>query len=244
MASALRPLTRLGSNVLRRTLVLSSRPSPLIRAAAPRHQELRRSSSSISNGSSNSKRLRVTMDNKLVTFDHLFLRDACKCPRCVHPSTQQKLFRTVDIPESIFPKTSEFLPNGTLRITWNNDIPGIPAEGEEPHVSEYSPERLKTYSSLRSRIRARYNDQSQVIWDKRVMERDVQWMEYKDYMKSDRALFGALRALSTHGLVFVRGIPDDSDAVEGLAERIGNLKDTFYGRTWDVKSVKESKNIA
>lgn len=70
------------------------------------------------------------------------------------------------------------------------------------------------------------------------------WVEYDKYMKSDSALLGALRMLRSHGLVFIRGIPDDSDAVEGLAERIGNLKHTFYGKTWDVKSIKDSKNIA
>lgn len=241
MTFTFRFLTRLGStapSLFRRTH-LALRSSSHI-CAIPRQPELTRSYSSVtSNG--NGKRLRVTLDNKLAVFDHIFLRDACTCPRCVHPSTQQKLFRTVDIPESIFPQSSEVLPNGNLRVTWNSDVPGVP---EEPHVSEYSAEWLKTYSSLRNRVRARYNDQSQVIWDKRIMERDVLWVEYKDYMKSDRSLFEALKALASHGLVFVRGIPDDSDAVEGLAERIGNLKDTFYGRTWDVKSIKESKNIA
>lgn len=76
------------------------------------------------------------------------------------------------------------------------------------------------------------------------MDKEVKWVDYKQYMESDKALLETLKFLSSHGLVFIRGIPDSSDAVEDLAERIGNLKHTFYGKTWDVKSVKESKNIA
>ena len=53
-----------------------------------------------------------------------------------------------------------------------------------------------------------------------------------------------MKQLERYGLLFIRNIPDDPDAVEGIAERIGNIKNTFYGKTWDVKSVPDSKNIA
>ncbi|TGZ85032.1 Clavaminate synthase-like protein [Ascodesmis nigricans] len=191
-----------------------------------------------------SKRITVEVDGKMTRFDNIFLRDSCSCPRCLHPSTQQKLFRTVDIPKGVRPKSTTTLPDGSLQITWLNDLPGPPEAAAEEHVSTYTPEFLARYATHRERVRARFNSPAYCLWNKRQMESDVMWVEYDKYMKSDSALLGALRMLRSHGLVFIRGIPDDSDAVEGLAERIGNLKHTFYGKTWDVKSIKDSKNIA
>jgi len=44
--------------------------------------------------------------------------------------------------------------------------------------------------------------------------------------------------------LFLRNVPDSEKSVEEIAGRIGTLKDTFYGRTWDVKSKPKAKNIA
>ncbi|KAA8909024.1 hypothetical protein FN846DRAFT_776767 [Sphaerosporella brunnea] len=182
----------------------------------------------------------VKVDGQYFQFDYFFLRDACTCPRCVHPSTQQKLFQTTDIPIDVRPQAAEALVDGSLRIMWRNDIPTF-----DSHESYYSLEFLRRYSTLRNRIRARYNDQRQILWDKKMMGKDVLYIDYSDYMTSDEALFRAVKHLSLYGLMFIRGIPKQQhDAIEGLASRIGNLKNTFYGMTWDVKSVKDSKNIA
>ncbi|KAF8251447.1 Clavaminate synthase-like protein, partial [Wilcoxina mikolae CBS 423.85] len=188
------------------------------------------------------KRLNVELDGQFVSFDQLFLRDACSCPHCIHPSTQQKLFQTTDIPYDVRADFTETLSDGSLRVRWKNDI-SIP--GVEVHESIYTPDFLRRYSTLRNRVRARHNDQRQILWDKRKMESDVLYISYSDYMNSDEALFRAVRQLSLYGLMFIRGVPEGQhDAIEGMAERIGNLKNTFYGKTWDVKSVKYSKNIA
>jgi len=188
------------------------------------------------------KRLNVELDGQFVSFDQLFLRDACSCPHCIHPSTQQKLFQTTDIPYDVRADFTETLSDGSLRVRWKNDIP-IP--GVEVHESIYTPDFLRRYSTLRNRVRARLNDQRQILWDRKKMESDVLYINYSDYMSSDEALFRAIKQLSLYGLMFIRGVPEGQhDAIEGMAERIGNLKNTFYGKTWDVKSVEESKNIA
>jgi gamma-butyrobetaine dioxygenase len=191
-------------------------------------------------GTGHAKRMNVRVGGQWVQFDHLFLRDACSCPRCVHPSTQQKLFQTTDIPVDIRPQSAETLVDGSLRILWKNDIPTFPE-----HESHYSADFLRRYSTMRNRVRARYNDQRQILWDKKMMENDLLYIDYADYMNSDKAVFRAVKQLSLYGLMFIRGIPEGKhDAIEGMANRIGNLKNTFYGMTWDVKSIKDSKNIA
>jgi len=191
------------------------------------------------------KRLRITIGGQILPFDSLFLRDACRCVHCVHPSTQQKLFQTTDIPYEVRPQLFEARKDGSVRIVWKNDLVTPQNPTGQQHESVYDFEFLRRYATLRNRVRARFNDQRQILWDRKVMEKDVLFVDYEDYMKDDQALFKAVKQLSLYGLIFIKGIPAGmSDAVEGMAERIGNLKNTFYGKTWDVKSIKDSKNIA
>ncbi|OQO04189.1 hypothetical protein B0A48_10799 [Cryoendolithus antarcticus] len=63
-------------------------------------------------------------------------------------------------------------------------------------------------------------------------------------MQDDSTLLTALRQLQTHGLVFLTEVPGSPESVARIAERIGPLKNTFYGMTWDVRSVPAAKNVA
>lgn len=116
----------------------------------------------------------------------------------------------------------------------------------EAHVSTYDIAFLRKYAELRYRLRHNYNDRRQVMWDARLMKKDMLWVDYDDYMTSDLKLYEAVTHLSLYGLLFLRGVPEtpNQDAVERIAERIGNIKTTLYGKTWDVKNAPDAKNIA
>lgn len=228
--------------------------SPTPRQQAPQQQQRKEKRhgllprvNPLSIGPAQSKVTRITileLDGELVAFDNVFLRDACTCPRCVHPSTQQKLFETSDISYDVRPKVQSALDGGTLRIEWADDIPSY-NEGE-PHISHYTIDFLRGNAELRYKLRKSFNDRRYVLWDKRLVIQDMLWIDYKDYMTSDQKLYEAVRHLSLYGLIFLRGLPETpkQNAVEGVAERIGNIKNTFYGKTWDVMNVKGAKNIA
>jgi alpha-ketoglutarate-dependent taurine dioxygenase len=63
-------------------------------------------------------------------------------------------------------------------------------------------------------------------------------------MHDDATLFRALQQLHIYGMLIVRNVPDDENSVSNIGERIGPIKTTFYGYTWDVRSVPEAKNVA
>lgn len=178
-------------------------------------------------------------------FDNIFLRDACDCARCIHPETQQKLFQTTDIPDKIHPTSITRLHDGAVRIEWANDIEEESCS-RVSHYSTYSPRFLRNYTGLREAVRARYDDRRQILWTRKTMESKDLWINYSDYISSDDSLWSALKHISLYGLVFIREVPllPDHSAVEKVAARIGNIKDTFYGKTWDVKNMPNSKNIA
>jgi alpha-ketoglutarate-dependent taurine dioxygenase len=75
------------------------------------------------------------------------------------------------------------------------------------------------------------------------MERGC-WLEYEDYMNDASSLKSAVSALRRDGLIFVKNVPPEASSVSKVAERIGPLRNTFYGATWDVRSVADAKNVA
>ncbi len=168
------------------------------------------------------------------------LRDSCTCPLCKDPSSTQKTFQTTDIPPNIEADSVEALEDRGVKITWKNDIPGFGPD----HVSTFSKGWLHAHLSPRSMAVARFEPLQYRIWHKERITRELESIKYKDYMKDDKILHRALLFLNTHGLLILKGVPESETAVEDIASRMGKLRDTFYGRTWDVKSVPEAKNVA
>jgi gamma-butyrobetaine dioxygenase len=173
-------------------------------------------------------------------FNPVLLRDSCVCPKCVDPSTQQKNFQSTDIPENIIAKDARVLKDGTIEIIWENDIKGF----GESHITKLPKDFFYLHNSRHKIALDRHGLRSPITWDRECIRRNLEYVNYEEYMTTDEALFTALRQLIEYGLLLVRKVPDSEQAVENIASRIGTLRDSFYGRTWDVKSVPEAKNVA
>ncbi|KAL2106283.1 hypothetical protein VUR80DRAFT_6953 [Thermomyces stellatus] len=63
-------------------------------------------------------------------------------------------------------------------------------------------------------------------------------------MHNDEAYWRALFDLEAYGLVFLKNVPREEGQVAQVGLRIGNLQETFYGRTWDVVSKPDAENVA
>jgi gamma-butyrobetaine dioxygenase len=186
------------------------------------------------------KRLNLQDDAFTTSYDFIFLRDSCSCASCIDPSTSQKVFNTADISNKITCKSVNVLPDKSVEIEWENDMNGYSPN----HKSVFSYKFLKQYSNLKRVNAARYNDQQQVLWDRNIMERHASWFDYESYMADDKTLLDALKQLQLYGLIFLKKIPDEEHTIEKISSRIGEIRNTFYGRTWDVKSVPNAKNVA
>ena len=87
----------------------------------------------------------------------------------------------------------------------------------------------------------------QVYWDGDMMRANVLRVDYNTFLKDDEMLHRVLKQLHLYGLAYFVNVPSintDGAEISALASRIGEIKQTFYGKTWDVKSVPQSKNIA
>jgi hypothetical protein len=189
----------------------------------------------------NSADLRIEVDGQLYTYDNIFLRDLCPCPKCIDPSTRQKLFNTTDLDlDGTHPVSITVKSKGPLEIAW-----GEP-DGRQ-HISHYDADLLLRYSTKERKRRFRSPMPTQVYWDGDMMRNNVLRVDYETFLKDDEIMHRVLLQLHLYGLAYFVNVPSvntDGAEISALASRIGEIKQTFYGKTWDVKSVPQSKNIA
>lgn len=166
------------------------------------------------------------------------LRDMCTCPRCVDPSSHQKSFSTAEIPPDITISAVTELPYG-LQIEWANDLPGF----DDSHKSIFTRE---LFDAMASRGTSKILPQlpRRRRWDDAQFRDETSDLTYEAYMEDDATLYKALQQLHSHGLLFLDKVPESPESIKHIVNRIGPLKNTFYGETWDVRSVPKAKNVA
>ncbi|KAJ3023329.1 hypothetical protein HKX48_003613 [Thoreauomyces humboldtii] len=181
---------------------------------------------------------------KTSKFHHAWLRDNCPCSACIHPSNRQKLHSSADVDLSLSP-TSVFLKGTKLHIEW--------APGSINHPK--SPSNTQAHTTVIDTAWLKSNDPATVtqrrdallqptLWDAKQFETKKRDVTYDALMNTPEGLRVAVEELRDYGLLFVRGAPTGDVDVEGIAQRFGVLRNTFYGQSWDVRSVPDAKNIA
>ena len=175
------------------------------------------------------------------TFPYRWLRDACTCPSCIHPSTQQKLHRTSDTPASIAPESIETVNDG-VHISWAT---------ADRHRS-FFPKAFLTAHASPTALHSFHNDVPAALWPTAsalfsASGGDLE-IPYGDLAKS-RGLLRAITQLQRTGLLILRGVPCDDTSDEGceirkVAAHFAEVRGSFYGEVWNVKNVVESRNIA
>lgn len=190
---------------------------------------------------SSSERVYTTDSFKaFATENPILLRDVCHCPRCIDPSTHQREFRFADIPPNISVSSVEpDADTNTWKVRWKNDIPGYDAG----HVSIFPQSSLV---QLLDDVPASLDvHRTLSLWDKDKYAAETREIDCTQLLGDEHTLADALELIQRHGLIFVVNIPDDEHAVKKMVGRLTGLyRNTFYGESWDVRSVPQAKNVA
>lgn len=175
-----------------------------------------------------------------VSMSMLWLRDACQCHLCVSESSGQKRFATCDIPSDLEVDSLKVLEDGSLEVSWANDM----ALGSAGHVSTYPLALL--HEVVMARNPYKRHIPAREIWDSQSFEKDSQSREisYVHWMEDSLRFAEAFRNLYLWGIVVIKGVPQTEAAVEQVASRLGHLQATLYGPTWDVVSKPQAENVA
>ncbi|CAG8442413.1 9911_t:CDS:1 [Cetraspora pellucida] len=176
----------------------------------------------------NSVEIKWTDEKKVSNFNYIWLRDNCQCPLCIHSDSKQKLFLTSQVELDVKPINID-KDQETLKITWSS-------KSDSYHQSKYSFTFLRSFNQIKSLEHIKWNNS--IIQSKNI------WIKHDEYMNSDEKFFDSLKTLWKYGLLFIKDVPEKSDSIKNIVKRIGTLKYTFYGETFDVVSVPNAKNIA
>ncbi|WYZ38449.1 hypothetical protein EsH8_III_000363 [Colletotrichum jinshuiense] len=190
-----------------------------------------------------------SISKKYRILDAAWIRDRCPCPHCVSPSSGNKSFSTAEIPHDIKLSRLEQLSDGSVQIHWENDIPRAAAAS---HVSVFpanGKQSLKAISRESSVMFAGHpKDPSylnqKTFWDKSTLEPRLMSIDYADFIAGGPAFRKGALGLSRLGLLFLTNVPQTETAVADIALKFGAVKETFYGRTWDVISKPDAENVA
>lgn len=181
-----------------------------------------------------------------IQLSNLWLRDACACPQCVDPDSGQKNFSTTDLPDKSHVEHAELGPDGSLIVVWSSDQ----LSGGAAHTSTFPADEVRSWgvdTVPRGSVvspDAFYRMPWNRIMYEDMLSRGSCRVSYDAWVNDEGAFWKAFSDLQKTGLIFLTGVPDREHEVERIAGRIGTLQETFYGRTWDVKSKPQAENVA
>ena len=174
-----------------------------------------------------------------VAFTKEYLRDHCPCPKCIHETTRQKIYSSGASVVSRAIIDHIHMQNDGLHIFWACDV------NKGDHQGFYDLNWLVQHSSPSNVFQKNINHIFKPFhWDESILPLNDLWFDYADYMRRDESLLDLLSNLSVYGLAFLQNVEHSSKSVVNIAERIGSIRETFYGRTWDVTSTAAAKNAA
>lgn len=178
------------------------------------------------------------------------IRDNCSCTICRDPSSGQKSFSTPSINTSLGIKSVRRVDDG-LGVTFEDQrYPNNPDNGHETILTwdeiEVALKAKETYErdpppSLTSNV---LRNTGVVHWDKEILSEQVRKIDYHDYMQGGEAFWDAVIDICRFGIVFLKNVPRDEDSVVKITTQIANIRETFYGRTFDVVAKPDAENVA
>ncbi|MEM1377982.1 MAG: TauD/TfdA family dioxygenase [Pseudomonadota bacterium] len=162
-------------------------------------------------------------------FPYIWLRDTD--PSGFHPQTGERTFELTNVPLDIAPPHTE-ADDTSLLITWD--------ENSEP--SRFDLDWLKAHRPGQSRhdpadIEAKY-------WRAELGDEGVPRHDSAGILSSNDALLAWLIDTKRYGLSIVTSLAENTDAGTEIAKRVGHLRETNFGLTFEVMSKPDPNNLA
>lgn len=162
-------------------------------------------------------------------FPYIWLRDAD--PSGFHPQTGERVFELTSVALDIAPNAVE-ITKSALVITW----PGV----AEPSLFDLN--WIKAHRPGQRRADAA--DIARNAWRAELGGAGVPRHDAAGILASDAALANWMVDTKRFGLSIVTGLADTTDAGMDVARRVGHLRETNFGLTFEVVSKPDPNNLA
>ncbi|XP_068117613.1 gamma-butyrobetaine dioxygenase [Hyperolius riggenbachi] len=172
-------------------------------------------------------------DGEQSLYPYVWLRDNCQCPDCFLLSAKARRlpFEILDV--NIGLKNMNLSNTKKISITWPDD-----------HQSDFDSEWLKK-RCFSKKSRTEMHDElflpEHEYWD---CDLKIPSLSYKDVLHCDHTAYKWLCTLRKVGIVMLEGAPVTQGELATLGKRIGYMRHTFYGYTWQVQDKTDANNVA
>jgi gamma-butyrobetaine dioxygenase len=153
----------------------------------------------------------------------LWLRDNCRCPACRHPDNDQRLFDIADLPTEV-------------RIAGARVADGAV-------LLDFAPDGHKGRIPVAWLRRIDGDEPEPQLWGAEMAKR-LPRADYNAVRRDPAALRRVLEAVRVYGFAVLVGVPSRPGQVIEVAELFGFVRETNYGRLFDVRAVANPSNLA
>ena len=172
--------------------------------------------------------LRLSDGGEPVELGALWLRDSAEDPDSRDPVSGQRLFAITEIPEDLRVESAT-LVGGRVQVRFT---PG-------DHRSEFDAAGL--LAAARSNPRDERNETAKHLWRRASDLGEIRRVPYGEYL-SDRT--PALMSVVRDGFALLSEVPSLEGQVTEVAETFGFVRETNYGRIFDVRIEPDATNLA
>lgn len=170
--------------------------------------------------------LLVWADGRDRVFPYLWMRD--NCPSFI-TANGQRLVDTGEIPADIAPSKVRLVGKRAVEIVWQPDR----------HVSRYDVDWLRGYADGSNGIR-----RTARLWDARTMRSKLPRASFRAISQEPAALENWLQAVCDFGFAILHHVPTTPGTIEDVVRLFGYVRETNYGRVFDVRATPNPTNLA
>ncbi len=167
------------------------------------------------------------LDGHQSTFHTLWLRDNCSCDECGDHSGGQRFFELNMLPEHLANRA--LIADTMLRIEWTVD----------GHITTYDPAWLRSHCHYEHKKR-RVNP---TLWDASITNH-IPEADYAVAINDQHELLKVFDAVRSHGLCLLKNGPVKPEATEDIAAHLSFIRETHYGRIFEIISTPNPTLIA
>lgn len=154
---------------------------------------------------------------------HAFwLRENSPDPETIHPLSREMLLDPLDIPCDIAPAVARLRTDGALEIEWTNGGP----------VSAYHPGWLRAHAFFGDTMPEHVNGSMQ-LWKAATLP-EPPTFHGAEALADPSVYTQWLEALRDYGVARLQGLPVAETTLEEVVGRIGTIRESNFGRTFDV----------
>jgi gamma-butyrobetaine dioxygenase len=182
--------------------------------------------------SQNDEGLELEADGYMLRFPAVWLRDNCPCPDCLDPGSGQKLNDITALPDGLAVRATS-VTSQSVTVTFAPD----------GHRSVFPREWLAANALDEVREHDGRTEDDKDLWLPPDLHEPPQ-VSWPCYLAEPADRMRALDAVLRLGFVLVRDVPAEPGLVLQVAGSFGFVRETNYGRLFDVRVEPRPDNLA